>query len=528
MAATAPNRASPGGQILVPLIVAWYVVSFAGIVLNKTLLSPGSLREVDPRTLTLVQTGCTALFGGLSQTILSGGAGVWSMLAGKEAAGATSSDRRREGLWTFALLGIFRFLTIVLGLVSLRCVAASFTETVKASSPLFTVIATFILTRERTPATVLMTLLPVTGGLMVASGTELSFTWIGFLAAVGANLVECVQYVFCKELLKPVGAHGVPRYTSFQLQYTSAVAAFLVQLPFFMLAFLQDTRLQFPSDAVTLGLLVVNGLIYYVQSLLAFEVMSHLTPVTVSVLNTTKRAMIIVLSAMWFGNPVRLSTWFGTAATVAGAGWYSQTNVQLSSAKGEDIAVSGGRDSSAGEASPATSRPALSSTPCARRSVGYRGELAAAFVATSRRGRCRTAPGSKGALQQRRRGSVGAAFCAVVSCVALKPDAYWTTDLGRRSDGIAESASLVRSDGASSDAEEGGALSAGPTVPSWRATSEARGWQQLHRRSGTDQRQAVAVRKQPRWTPMLARQVSTFVRPRSRRDERRARAAARL
>ena len=43
-------------------------------------------------------------------------------------------------------------------------------------------------------------LIPVMGGLMICSATELSFDMIGFLAAVTNNVIDCVQNVFSKKL----------------------------------------------------------------------------------------------------------------------------------------------------------------------------------------------------------------------------------------------------------------------------------------------------------------------------------------
>eukprot|EP01052_Picozoa_sp_SAG31_P029889 SAG31_NODE_3014_length_4786_cov_9.641135_3_plen_52_part_00 len=38
-------------------------------------------------------------------------------------------------------------------------------------------------------------------GLVVCSGTELSFNFVGFIAAVTTNCIDCVQNVFSKKLL---------------------------------------------------------------------------------------------------------------------------------------------------------------------------------------------------------------------------------------------------------------------------------------------------------------------------------------
>ena len=87
-------------------------------------------------------------------------------------------------------LGTLRFTTLVLGLVTLNYVPVSFTETVKSSAPLFTVIIARILMGEKTGPYVYMSLLPIMGGLALCSATELSFNVKGFTAALCTNLSE--------------------------------------------------------------------------------------------------------------------------------------------------------------------------------------------------------------------------------------------------------------------------------------------------------------------------------------------------
>jgi len=210
----------------------------------------------------------------------------------------------------------------------LRNVAASFTETVKAASPFFTVAVAFALVGERTPRGQVLALFPVVGGLMLASALELSFTLLGFSAALSTLCVECVQNVVCKRLLhpRPLDNKGQAPCTPAQLQYYSAAASLGVQLPLFAGA-LWRGALAPPGDASVLWLLGLNGLIYYTQSVLAFEVMFHCSPVTVSVLNTAKRALIICLTAAFFGNSITPMARLGTAVTLAGSCLFSVLRV---------------------------------------------------------------------------------------------------------------------------------------------------------------------------------------------------------
>jgi len=84
----------------------------------------------------------------------------------------------------------FRFLSVVLSLLSLAYVAVSFTETIKSSAPFFTVLMTWAVLRKRTGLLVNLSLVPVVGGLALTSSTELSFNVVGFVAALLNNVAD--------------------------------------------------------------------------------------------------------------------------------------------------------------------------------------------------------------------------------------------------------------------------------------------------------------------------------------------------
>ena len=90
----------------------------------------------------------------------------------------------------FKLFIFYRFSTVVLGLVALKFVAVSFTETVKSSAPLFTCFISYVLIGEYTGMYTFMSLIPIMSGLALCSAYELSFNIKGFIAALATNLTE--------------------------------------------------------------------------------------------------------------------------------------------------------------------------------------------------------------------------------------------------------------------------------------------------------------------------------------------------
>mmetsp|Transcript_61035 Transcript_61035/g.176763 ORF Transcript_61035/g.176763 Transcript_61035/m.176763 type:complete len:397 (+) Transcript_61035:65-1255(+) len=361
-------------------IAGWYVTSFGTLLLNKYLL--GYLR-IQPNTLALIQMVSTAIYGA-AKTIRFGallrGGGLREVLpgfGGNCGNGCANGSKRvddledpsplnkgrqpniawRRGLTQMSCVGAMRFATVVLGLVSLKHVAASFTETIKASAPFFTVVIAYFMIGERTSPSVVLSLVPVAAGLVLTSCSELSFNMIGFSAAVSTNIIECVQNVFSKRLL-------ARDYTASQLQFYTSLTALVLQAPIFLLQLLgvtgdsisssgghsltitsapwgdqaaansTDGAAPVPADAlwpeapaeVTWGivfLLWIDGVLYHLQSVVAYVVMSYLSPVTVSVVNTLKRALLIWISILVFHNKVTPFAGLGTVVCLSGALWYN-------------------------------------------------------------------------------------------------------------------------------------------------------------------------------------------------------------
>ena len=69
---------------------------------------------------------------------------------------------------------------------------------------------------------------------------------------------------------------------------------------------------------------MVNGICFHMQSVMAYAVMGLISPVSQSVANTLKRALLIWLSILYFGNPVTLMSALGTAICIAGVLAYNQ------------------------------------------------------------------------------------------------------------------------------------------------------------------------------------------------------------
>lgn len=155
-------------------------------------------------------------------------------------------------------------------------------------------------------------------GLVITSGTELSFEIVGFLAALSTNCIDCVQNVFSKRLMQQ-------DLTPVELQFYTSAAAIAMQLP--LMLYLHWGHLVASGEGYTwhvFVLLFVACVFYHLQSVSAYYCVDCVSPVTMSVANTLKRGILIVASIWFFGNQITASTAGGSVMIIAGVGLYNR------------------------------------------------------------------------------------------------------------------------------------------------------------------------------------------------------------
>jgi solute carrier family 35, member E1 len=85
--------------------------------------------------------------------------------------------------------------------ISLGAVAVSFTHTIKAMEPFFSVLLSAMFLGDRPPLFVILALVPIIGGVALASAAEISFTWKGFLSAMASNVTFQSRNVLSKKFM---------------------------------------------------------------------------------------------------------------------------------------------------------------------------------------------------------------------------------------------------------------------------------------------------------------------------------------
>ncbi|XP_028393771.1 solute carrier family 35 member E2A-like [Dendronephthya gigantea] len=286
------------------LLGLWYMFSFFTIVLNKYILT---MLGGDPSHLGRTQMLMPVIFGGIT---------IYGLPCFARRTGIVG--KKLVFLRNMSILGVLRFGTVVCSLISLKHVAASFTETVKASAPLFTVILSFMILREKVGLLVMFSLIPVMAGLSLCSANEISFNTIGFVAAILNNIMDCIQNVFSKKLLSGEASYSPP-----ELQFYTGAAALLMQIPYWV--YTTDFQKSFEKpDYFYVGILMLDSFSFYLQSVTAYGLMALISPITFSVANTVKRTLLIWLSVVVFANHVTWLSGLGTMIVTLGVVLYQK------------------------------------------------------------------------------------------------------------------------------------------------------------------------------------------------------------
>jgi drug/metabolite transporter (DMT)-like permease len=172
-------------------VFLWLSCSVLATIINKTLVSGGVKKTVDGITLAAFHYGVAAFVGWLNMCVfrrqhnaawanhLSTGGNPWRWRSVALAATMSTSSK-------------------ILTYFSYGLVPVSTAQTVKATQPIFQVLVCYLWLGESVSLTTILTLVPIVGGVGVASGADVNLDMVGGLLAVASGFCGVMYNTTCK------------------------------------------------------------------------------------------------------------------------------------------------------------------------------------------------------------------------------------------------------------------------------------------------------------------------------------------
>jgi len=218
-------------------------------------------------------------------------------------------------------------------------------------SPLFTVAAYRFLFNIHYSTATYLSLIPLTVGVMLACSVEFRGNLFGVMNAFIGAIIFVTQNIFSKKLFNESSLASdmiVPihrrKLDKLNLLCYSSGQAFLLTLPLWLYTeggtllseyhstgslALTDKPGKHGQPALSGWELVVefvfNGTVHFGQNIIAFVLLSMVSPVTYSVASLIKRIFVIVMAIAWFGNPTTKLQACGIVLTFLGLYLYDRS-----------------------------------------------------------------------------------------------------------------------------------------------------------------------------------------------------------
>ncbi|KAI0451885.1 triose-phosphate transporter [Xylaria acuta] len=333
---------APISARLVALCIMWYMSSALTNTSSKSILNTFK----KPATLTMIQFFLVAFY----CITFSWLASVFPKL--RTSIPALKNPIRypsRDVINSTLPLAVFQVGGHLFSSTATAKIPVSMVHTVKGLSPLFTVFAYRYFFDIRYSRATYYSLIPLTLGVTLACSSNHTFKGeiVGILYALAATVIFVTQNIFSKRLFNEAAkaeAEGEEaksrKLDKLNLLCYSSGLAFLLTSPIWFWGegvglirdFVQDGSLDlsakpntFDHGRLTLEFLF-NGTFHFGQNILAFVLLSLVSPVTYSVASLIKRVWVIVVAILWFGNPTTPVQAVGIALTFLGLYLYDRTS----------------------------------------------------------------------------------------------------------------------------------------------------------------------------------------------------------
>jgi solute carrier family 35 protein E1 len=313
MAAAGSMAEEKKGGIDVGLMVyfaLWYLGNYYYNITNKLALKAAGGATGFPMTLSCLQLGVGVIYALF----------LWCAPDARVKPKVTAADLKKMLPVGICMAGAHAGSVFALG-----AGAVSFAQIVKSAEPAFAAVIGTLFYASKISTAKWLALIPVIGGVILASVKELDFAWSALIAACIANCFAAFKGQENKKVMTTDGLKDRIGSVGNQFAITTIIA-FLASIPLAIVKegnrFSEFSTLIQTNNIVKLNL-ILSGLWFYGYNELATMTLKKTNAVTQSVANTAKRVIVIVGVAVVMGeslDPIKL---LGCSIGIAGVLLYS-------------------------------------------------------------------------------------------------------------------------------------------------------------------------------------------------------------
>jgi solute carrier family 35 protein E1 len=291
-------------------VALWYLGNYYYNITNKLALNAAGGSAGVPLTIATMQLGVGSIYALF----------LWLAPDARERPKITIADWKAS-LPVAAAAAASHAATVY----SIGAGAVSFAQIVKASEPAFAALVGTLFYSAKVSTAKWLSLVPVIGGVCLASLGELDFAVAALVAGLAANVTAGIKG---NENSKLMGAEGIKdRFGSVgNIFAVTIINMFLMLIPVVVLlegskygAFFSTLK----TSTILKTNLLASGLWFFLYNELATLVVKKTGAVTQSVLNTAKRVIVIVVVALVLGESLGMIKLVGCGIGIGGVFLYS-------------------------------------------------------------------------------------------------------------------------------------------------------------------------------------------------------------
>lgn len=230
-------------------------------------------------------------------------------------------------------IGLFACLAHCGSVLAAAVGAVSFQQIVKACEPVFAaVVGVALPPADMKPFMAYLMLIPIVGGVGLAcikEGKGVDINVEAFLYASMANAAAAFKGKLGSSVTKALKSDKSKNMDAANVYAVMNIISFFCTIPFVVINELPTLAKEWDKATAEHGSqallfnIIVSGFCFYIYNEFAFAFTANVGAVTSSVLNTAKRVIIIVVSAVVFQEAMERNTVIGSAIAIAGTFAYS-------------------------------------------------------------------------------------------------------------------------------------------------------------------------------------------------------------